>query len=320
MHTRRQTRQRRRRGLLLALLLLGVTALTFTARDQIAQAWATFGGGAQMDAQGPSSVSAEPNAAAELAVGSNQRLVVERATGNSANSGNSFETSRRVRLLTKTKSGWTESAALTLPNLPGEQVTISPDGPNTYMIEARLPNGIRRAAVQVEGQKLTALNWYALHSPKPEVTQGPFLYVDKALNQLWFFRDGKLVETFPVATGRQTQGPAPTAADYMTNFFTPEGLFTIDTKQKNPAYYGSAEHPPAAGGAPDNPLGTRWMGFTVLPAGDNGNIWAIHGTNEPQHLGQWVSDGCIRMRIPDVERLFEQIPLKTPLRIVKGQV
>ena len=49
---------------------------------------------------------------------------------------------------------------------------------------------------------------------------------------------------------------------------------------------------------PDNPLGTRWMGLNVTGVG-------IHGTNDPSSIGYSVSHGCIRMQIPDVERLFD---------------
>jgi hypothetical protein len=266
--------------------------------------------GAQETAQTASSP-ADPSAAAELALSPTLRLSV------SSERDLAFQTSRTARLLTKTKAGWTEQAKLTLPNLPGDQVSITQTG-DTYLIEARHSTGLRRAEVQVQGAQLRLLDYYSRHAPQPEVRSGPFLYVDKYLNQLWYFQDGKLVATYPVATGRQTSGPAPTMQDYMTNFFTPEGRYTIANKRVDPVYYGSTEHPPAAGGAPDNPLGPRWMGFGVL-AGDAGNIWAIHGTNEPAQIGTWVSDGCIRMRPEDVKQLFDRIPVETPLRIASGR-
>ena len=59
---------------------------------------------------------------------------------------------------------------------------------------------------------------------------------------------------------------------------------------------------------PDNPLGTRWMGLVRPSVG-------IHGTNDPASIGYSVSHGCIRMSIPDVERLFEMVYVGTRVTI-----
>ncbi|MCL5040117.1 MAG: L,D-transpeptidase family protein [Firmicutes bacterium] len=57
-------------------------------------------------------------------------------------------------------------------------------------------------------------------------------------------------------------------------------------------------------------LGTRWMGLTV-PWGNYG----IHGTNAPWSIGNYVSNGCIRMYNADVEKVFEQVYVGTPVHI-----
>jgi lipoprotein-anchoring transpeptidase ErfK/SrfK len=59
---------------------------------------------------------------------------------------------------------------------------------------------------------------------------------------------------------------------------------------------------------PDNPLGTRWMAIY-------GTV-GIHGTNNPASIGYSVSHGCIRMRIPDVEELFDMVTIGTPVTVV----
>jgi hypothetical protein len=308
MPGRNQTRrhQRRRRTLTVGAILLALAGGAYASRGAIANLLHS----STTTTQTTSSV-ADSKAAAEVAISPTLHLVIDGSPDLA------FQTGRKARLLAKGKSGWAEQASLTIPNLPGQTVTVTPEN-GSYIIEAKQETGLRRAEVQVEGGKLTLLDYYRLHAPEPEVKSGPLLYVNKYLNQLWYFQDGKLTATYPVATGRQTTGPAPTMADYMTNMFTPEGLWTIENKRVNPAYYGSTEHPAAAGGAPDNPLGPRWIGFGVLQ-GDNGNIWAIHGTNDPAKIGTWVSDGCIRMRPEDVMKLFEQVTVATPLRVVKGQ-
>ena len=61
-------------------------------------------------------------------------------------------------------------------------------------------------------------------------------------------------------------------------------------------------------GGPDNPLGAR-----ALYLYDNGRdtLYRIHGTNEPEKIGQSVSSGCIRMRNIDAIDLFNRVSLGT---------
>ncbi len=54
-------------------------------------------------------------------------------------------------------------------------------------------------------------------------------------------------------------------------------------------------------------LGTRRL---VL-----GDGYGIHGTNNPASIGQSVSHGCVRMRNEDIEKLFEMVPVGTPVFI-----
>ena len=60
---------------------------------------------------------------------------------------------------------------------------------------------------------------------------------------------------------------------------------------------------------PDNPLGSRAL-YLGLPS------YLIHGTNRPWGIGMRVSNGCIRLYPEDIEALYEQVPVGTPVRIV----
>ncbi len=55
-------------------------------------------------------------------------------------------------------------------------------------------------------------------------------------------------------------------------------------------------------GGPDNPLGARarYLGST---------LYRIHGSNEPETIGQAVSSGCFRMTNEDVVDLYERTRL-----------
>ncbi|MFC3691151.1 L,D-transpeptidase [Chenggangzhangella methanolivorans] len=55
-------------------------------------------------------------------------------------------------------------------------------------------------------------------------------------------------------------------------------------------------------GGPENPLGAR-----ALYLGDT--LYRIHGSNEPETIGERVSSGCIRMRNEDVIDLYDRVPV-----------
>ncbi|GJD98870.1 MULTISPECIES: L,D-transpeptidase [Methylobacterium] len=59
-------------------------------------------------------------------------------------------------------------------------------------------------------------------------------------------------------------------------------------------------------GGPANPLGARAL---YLADGNRDTLYRIHGTNEPERIGQAASSGCIRMRNIDVVDLFNRVPV-----------
>lgn len=135
-------------------------------------------------------------------------------------------------------------------------------------------NGLETSAIRA-GQKL-------------KVIQGPiYLEVLKQGFELRAWLDEVCLRVYPVALG--------------TNNSTPEGTFNVKNKVVNPPY--QPQHKPRSAhrpaGAPDNPLGTRWI--------DLGNHYGIHGTIEPETIGQQVSEGCIRMYNRHVEEVFDLV-------------
>ena len=64
-----------------------------------------------------------------------------------------------------------------------------------------------------------------------------------------------------------------------------------------------------AGGVPgglNNPLGARAL---YLYRGGRDTMFRIHGTNQPQSIGQAMSSGCIRMMNHDVIDLYNRVPV-----------
>ncbi|KMK76665.1 L,D-transpeptidase [Alkalihalobacillus pseudalcaliphilus] len=124
----------------------------------------------------------------------------------------------------------------------------------------------------------------------------PYLIIDTAKNELAFINEGKIQSIHDVASGHIVNA-------------TPLGEFTIVVKAENP-YYRKLD---IEGGSPNNPLGTRWIGFDAK--GTDGRIYGIHGTNHPEKIGQYVTAGCVRLPNEEIEALFEEIPIGTKVLI-----
>jgi L,D-transpeptidase-like protein len=66
------------------------------------------------------------------------------------------------------------------------------------------------------------------------------------------------------------------------------------------------------------PVGTnqrRYEGVLGTHRLNLGNGYAIHGTNQPNSIGRAVSHGCVRVRNEDIDKLYEMVPVGTPVYI-----
>ncbi|HFC54033.1 MAG TPA: L,D-transpeptidase, partial [Gammaproteobacteria bacterium] len=102
---------------------------------------------------------------------------------------------------------------------------------------------------------------------------------------------------------------------------TPIGRTRITRKTRDPSWtppdsireeYAKkgVELPKVVKPGPDNPLG-RFALRLGLPG------YLIHGTDKPYGVGMRVSHGCIRLYPEDIEKLFQQVPIGTPVRIIE---
>jgi lipoprotein-anchoring transpeptidase ErfK/SrfK len=62
--------------------------------------------------------------------------------------------------------------------------------------------------------------------------------------------------------------------------------------------------PDYVGPGPQNPMGARAM---YLFEGNKDTLYRIHGTNQPEYIGQAISSGCIRMTNEDVIDLYKRV-------------
>ncbi len=61
-------------------------------------------------------------------------------------------------------------------------------------------------------------------------------------------------------------------------------------------------------GGPHNPMGARAM---YLYSGNKDTLYRIHGTNQPEYIGQAISSGCIRMTNEDAIDLYNRVKVGT---------
>lgn len=115
--------------------------------------------------------------------------------------------------------------------------------------------------------------------------------------QLKLYEADKLIQTYDIAVGQD-------------EWETPAGRFAILDMRRDPLW----QHPitkETVEAGPDNPLGSRWIGFAF----DAGYHIGIHGTNQEDLIGQAVSHGCVRMRDTDVQELFDQLAIGTSITV-----
>jgi len=69
-------------------------------------------------------------------------------------------------------------------------------------------------------------------------------------------------------------------------------------------------------GGPHNPMGARGI---YLYQGDKDTLFRIHGTNQPEYIGQSISSGCIRMTNEDVIDLYSRVKMGSIVVVLAPQ-
>ncbi|MGB8186576.1 MAG: L,D-transpeptidase [Pseudolabrys sp.] len=68
-------------------------------------------------------------------------------------------------------------------------------------------------------------------------------------------------------------------------------------------------------GGPDNPLGARAL---YLYRDGHDTFFRLHGTTEPESIGQAVSSGCIRLFNQDIIDLYNRVLVGTHVTVLQG--
>ncbi|KQR32951.1 L,D-transpeptidase family protein [Curtobacterium sp. Leaf154] len=124
------------------------------------------------------------------------------------------------------------------------------------------------------------------------LSEDPYaIVVTRSTNTLDLYKAGKVVDSYPVATG--TGGtPSPTGRFALTELLAPtnEGY--------GPYAYGT----------------TAFSDVLNSFGGGPGQI-GLHGTDDTSSIGTAASHGCIRMHNDDITALAERLPLGTPFQV-----
>jgi lipoprotein-anchoring transpeptidase ErfK/SrfK len=127
------------------------------------------------------------------------------------------------------------------------------------------------------------------------------LIVDRNNFKLTLYKNLKKAKTYGIAVGQ-------------VGLETPAGLYSIQNKADNPAWHvpnsawaGDLAGKVIPGDDPSNPIKARWLGIY--------DGVGVHGTSDDSSIGSAASHGCIRMHVPDVEELYDQVPVGAPIYI-----
>ena len=130
--------------------------------------------------------------------------------------------------------------------------------------------------------------------------------------KLYLVEPGHKAIEYPVAVGAEAFGWTGRATvGHMTEW--PTWMPTSSIMSRWPEFKVYLQHGPLEGRY-DNPLGARAL---YLYQGNKDTLYRIHGTNEPEEIGQAVSSGCIRMRDLDVIDLYNRVKVGTQV-VVKA--
>jgi len=210
-----------------------------------------------------------------------------------------------IKRLVKRVAKLDEPAVDASVDLESGDVTPQASKEGRRLLAKKLKRQVRKRLLDVGDAKTVRAEFKVV---KPKVTTAELaekypaiLIVDRASFKLTLYKELKAVKTYGIAVGQ-------------VGLETPAGLYHVQNKAIDPAWSvpnspwaGSLAGTVVPGGVPENPLKARWMGIY--------NGAGIHGTDAESSIGTAASHGCIRMRIPEVIELYDQVPLEAPVYI-----
>lgn len=126
-----------------------------------------------------------------------------------------------------------------------------------------------------------------------KVLRGPFhATVDKSDHLMHIYLGDVYVATYRVALG--------------VNGTTPTGRWKVVNRQENPSWVDPRTGQRWHANDPQNPLGEYWIGLEGVEGDALRQVgYGIHGTIEPETIGQDVSLGCVRLGPKDIAEVYK---------------
>jgi lipoprotein-anchoring transpeptidase ErfK/SrfK len=122
------------------------------------------------------------------------------------------------------------------------------------------------------------------------------IVIDSDARYLYYVLPGGQAIRYGVAVGEEALAWSGVAkVGRMTEW--PTWTPTADIKKR-------LDVPNFVGSGPQNPMGARAL---YLYEGNKDTLYRIHGTNQPEYIGQAISSGCIRMTNEDVIDLYKRV-------------
>ncbi len=210
-----------------------------------------------------------------------------------------------VRMLDKIRGAIDRKPRDATVKIDGSGIRQTPSRTGLAVRASKLHEKIRAALVSTTADRTMIARTKKL---QPKVSTAELdekyrtvLIVNRSNFQLTLYKKLSRAKTFRIAVGQ-------------AGLETPAGLYNIQNKAVNPAWHvpnsdwaGDLAGKVIPGDDPENPLKARWLGI-YDGAG-------IHGTDAEGSIGTAASHGCIRMRIPDVIELYDEVPVGAPVYI-----
>lgn len=201
----------------------------------------------------------------------------------------------------------TESEAADQADPSGNASASSPeplDQPSTLPLstllipaEVELPSNEPSTLQAVSGERFPDLPTLDHLDQLPDPIAKIELVIRLRDRKVYVYERDQVKTSFPIAIGR-------------SGWETPTGEYEILQMIKDPSWQNPFNGTVIPAG-PDNPLGTRWIGFWT----DGQNYIGFHGTPNENSVGTAASHGCIRMYNRDVVQLFEMVEVGTVVRV-----
>jgi len=153
------------------------------------------------------------------------------------------------------------------------------------------------------GHKIEVPTFYLL----PDVPRKGIV-INLVQQRLYYFPAGSsVVETYPIGVGVQGRATPLGTTKVLQKIAHPVWRPPPSIRKEEP------DLPAVVPAGPDNPLGDYafilgWPGYL------------IHGTNKPDGVGRNVSHGCIHLYPEDMERLYKEVPIGTPVRVIEEEI